>query len=279
MQTGIIQTGLEPILMRRVMILVFLLFILTACDTGDGGSNQGFAENQLVVWDRSPDHIVFQVDVVGGRFAESFLGRNHIPLCTIYGDNRIVWTNELNDFDVQVLWDQLTDQQIQDFIAFEAITQVVFNSDAQADLQIPGEVRPVVEVITVNVNDREHKTDSYSTQPWPGNYFSDQARFCKQVSRAPVLFEPTGAWLSVQAIEFDSTRPLQIWDSAATGLDFKAVAEKGEREWIEGQNLRILWNMVRESSAQTVYLDMDSSAYEVALEVPGVHPSSPPAPQ
>ncbi len=264
--------------MRRVAILILILIALTACDTDGSGNDQSFGDNQLVVWDRNPEHIVFQVDVVGGRFAESFLGRNQIPLCTIYGDNRIVWVNELNDFEVQVLWDQLTDQQIQDFIVFETMTQAVFNYDAQADLQIPGEVSPVVEVISVNVNDREHKTDSFSTESWPVGYFEDQVRFCGQVSRAPVLFEPTGAWLSVQSLEYDSTRPLQVWDSETTGLDFMALAEKGEPEWIEGQNLAILWNIMRQSSPRTLYLDRDASAYEVVLEVPGVHPSAAPAP-
>jgi hypothetical protein len=180
--------------MRRIVCLCLILVSLAACDSGGGSQTSNtFAENSIIQWERAAETVVFRAEVVGGPNAETLLARNQIPLCTIYGDNRVIWTNDLGDFNVQVLWDQLTDQQIQDFIAFMTITQQVFNYDAGLDLQMPGPVQPVVEVITVNVNGRTHSTDTFSSDPWPLDYFENAVEFCSQVSRSPVLFEPQGA--------------------------------------------------------------------------------------
>ena len=264
--------------MRRFLGLMVLLFILAACDSGGSSNDSAFADNSIIRWDRDPKTVVFRAEVVGGSNADSFLARNRIPLCTIYGDNRIVWLNDLGDFNVQVLWDQLSDQQIQDFVAFMTISQLVYNYDSGLDLQMPGAVQPVVEVITINVNGREHKTDSFSSVDWPVDYFQNIVQFCGQVSRSPVLFEPTGAWLTLQAVDYDSTRALQVWNSEGTGLSFKDIADGGKPYWLTGENLHLLWNMTRSASEQTLYLDSDGNAYDLVLEVPGVNPTSPPAP-
>ncbi len=266
--------------MQRILWLSVVLLILASCNgSGTQTGSSTFADSSVVTWDRDPQTVVFRTEVVGGTDADSPLARNSIPLCTIYGDNRIVWTNDLGDYNVQVLWDQLSDQQIQDFISFLTISQLIFNYDAGRDLQIPGPIQPVVEVITINVNGREHQTDSYSSTPWPPDYFETIADFCTQVSRAPVLYEPTGGWLTVEQVDYDSNRPLQVWNSETTGLDFTEVAASGKPLWLTGPNLRILWNMLRTSSPTTLYIDPDGSAFNVILEVPGVHPSAAPAPE
>lgn len=266
--------------MKRILILLGLLLALAACEGGANDTGgEPFAGNSIIQWDRSPSTVVFRTEVVGGDRDTSFLARNEIPLCSIYGDNRIVWTNDLGDFDTQVLWDKVTDQQIQDFISFLTVAQQIFSYDAGGDLQPPAAVQPVREVITVGVNGRVHRTDSFSRTEWPVDYFQNIVDFCKQVSRAPVLFEPTGAWLTVQSIPYDSNRPLQIWDGPAAGLDLTERAQQTEPLWLTGDNLRILWNIIRTASPQVMFSDLDGNAFEVVLEVPGIHPNSPPAPQ
>jgi hypothetical protein len=163
---------------------------------------------------------------------------------------------------------------VQDFIAFMTISQLVFNYDAGMDLQMPGEIQPVVEVISLNVNDREFKTDSFSSTAWPVDYFQKIVEFCGQVSRSPVLFEPPGAWLTLESVEYDSTRPLQVWNSETTGLNFNEIASGGAPVWVTGPSLRILWNIVRTTPPQTLYIDADGNAFNLVLEVPRVHPTS-----
>jgi len=257
-------------------MLMGLLLILAACNGGDTGNT--VTGGGVITWDRSPETVVFRAEVVGGQSEGTFLARNEIPLCSIYGDNRVVWLNELGDSDVQVLWDKVTDQQIKDLISVLTITRRLFTYDAGADLQPPSGIKPVFEVLAVNVSGRSHQTDSFSSEEWPLGYFEENVNLCKQVSRAPVLFEPDGVWLTVQTVDYDSTRPLQVWDGSTAGLDFNEQAAKNDPTWLTGPNLRIMWDIVRTSSPNTLFIDLESNAFEVVLEVPGIHPASPPAP-
>jgi hypothetical protein len=265
--------------MKRIFSMILLLLILAACEGGGSANDDPFASNSIITWDRSPQTVVFRTEVVGGDNADAFLTRNQIPLCTIYGDNRVVWLNDLGDFNTQVLWDKVTDQQIQDFISYITVAQQVFNYDSGADLQPPSALQPVREVITISVSGRIHQTDSMSSTPWPLDYFETIVGFCKLVSQAPVLFEPTGAWVTVQAVPYDSNRPLQIWDSSVSTFKLHEVAERGEPVWLADNNVRVLWNIIRTSSPQVLFSDLDGNAFEVVMEVPGVHPNAPAAPQ
>ena len=85
--------------MRRTFTMIALLLILAACE-GGGDDNNGdpFASNSIIQWDRSPQTVVFRTEVAGGDDADSFLIKNEIPLCSIYGDNRVVWTKLIVNF-------------------------------------------------------------------------------------------------------------------------------------------------------------------------------------
>ena len=62
---------------------------------------------------------MFRAEVVGGDREGTFLARNDIPLCTIYGDNRIVWLNELGGRGGRgPVGQELQDQQIKDYVSY-----------------------------------------------------------------------------------------------------------------------------------------------------------------
>jgi hypothetical protein len=258
----------------RLFLLMAFLLMLAACGS-QSPADQASSGNGVIQWDRSPQTIVFRADVVGGDTANTFRARNEIPLCTIYGDNRIVWTNELSNFEIQVLWDKLTDQQIQDFVSYLTVVQRIYTYDAQADLQPPSAVSPVVETLTIFVNGRTHTTDSFAN--WENDYFKNTVTTCKTISTTPVLFEPQGAWVSAKQVDYNSNVPSLLWDGDAAGLRLADLASSDERKWITDQNLKILWNIMRTSSPLTQFNEKETS-YEVALEVPGVNREAPAAP-
>jgi hypothetical protein len=260
--------------MMKTCLFFLMAFLLTACGS-QSPADATSSGSSVIQWDRSPQTVVFRADVVGGEDGDAFRARNEVPLCTIYGDNRIVWTNELSNFETQILWDQLSDQQIQDFVSYLTVVQRIYTYDAQADLQPPSTVKPVVETLTVFVNGRNHTTDSFSN--WETDYFQTIVRTCKTVSMTPVLFEPQGAWVSAQVTDYNPNVPGLLWDGNAAGLRLADLASSGERRWITDQNLRILWNIIRTSSPLTLFNE-DEVSYEVALEVPGIHRDAPPAP-
>jgi hypothetical protein len=166
--------------MKRLVYLLSAIF-LAAC--GGAGSGTPSANNSPIIWDRSPSTIVFRADVEGGRAEDDFLTRNEIPACTVYGDNRVVWTNDLGSFNVQVLWDKVSDAQIQQFVTDLQINKQIYNYDAKANLQPPSAESPVVETLTLFVNGKVHKTDAFGG--WNLDYYRRVVDSCKQLSTAP----------------------------------------------------------------------------------------------
>src|SRR5690606_5319485 len=97
------------------------LILLTACQPA--ASNPASQQNAnspddstLIQWDRSPTNVVFRADVIGGD--DDFSARSAIPLCTIYGDNRVVWINELDGFNIEILYDRVSDDAVRSFIEY-----------------------------------------------------------------------------------------------------------------------------------------------------------------
>ncbi|MBI5667458.1 MAG: hypothetical protein HZC41_05575 [Chloroflexi bacterium] len=256
--------------------LVYLLggLILAACG-GGGDTGTPVANVSPIEWDRSPATIVFRADVEGGSSQDDFLARNEIPPCTVYGDNRVVWTNELGPFETQVLWDKVTDDQIRQFVTDLQINKQFYNYSAKANLEPPSSTSPVVETLTLFVNGKNYKTDAFGG--WDIDYYRRVMDSCKQISTAPVLFEPTAAWVSVVAVEYDPNAPILPWDSPASQLNLAELAASGERKWITDRNVPVLWNMLRTSPPRTQFVEGENQ-YHIALEVPGVTRSAPPAP-
>jgi len=263
--------------MIRVLALLGVVLMLTGC-AGDAAPQAGGSPGGSVIqWERDPDHIVFRAQVVGGDEEDAFRRRNEIPLCTVFGDNRVVWTNELGGWETQVLIDQVDDIAIQDFISILTIAREFFNYEARADVQVPGESEPVVETLTISVNGRTHTSDSFSG--WDNDYFLEVVDDCKKISGSPALFEPQGAWLSVNEVPYNPTAPLVNWEGEAAGLSFLAMVENDETQrWITGDNLKVLWELIRTSSPRLLFTE-GPATFEIVVEVPGIHPTAPPAPE
>jgi hypothetical protein len=266
-------------MVRHLLTLASLLMIglLAACNTNAGGDQTAPVQvdnANLVEWDRSPSTVVFRADVTGGN-PDPLLARSEIPACTLYGDNHAVWTNELGPFEVQVLEDRLTDDQMRTFFNFVMLNEQIYKYPARKDDEPASAVTPVVESLTLFVNKVNHVTDAFSG--WDIDYYQTILKACKDVSLAPVIYEPTAGWISAQAITYDPTSPGVFWDAQANQLSLADLAASGERKWITDRNVRVMWNILR-TSPPSVQFNEDNLPYHVALEVPNVTRESPPAP-
>lgn len=323
--------------MKRFKILALVAIViagaalLAACQTvdvevpGDGG---GFvvADDHPIQWQRTPETVVFRADVAGGSTLDPFLMQNEIPFCTIYGDNRIVWTNELGDFQTQVLWDIINDDAMRDFIGELVVNEAIYGylnpapdpRDFNATVPAPpvdptqaarlldladdrqnrggeatqpvipvdepqpeptdqpiGEPQPMVEEITLAVSGETVRVNAFSG--WDADYFQRVVNNCRTISQTPVLYEPAAGWVTVRAVPYDSNVPIHVWDSESSGLSLDELATSSEARWIEGDQVVTLWNALRNSSTNLMFLDGDGQ-YQVVVQVPGVTRSSPPAP-
>lgn len=268
--------------MWRMASGLILIFVLSACqiiggdDGGDSGGNAANTTPILIDWDRSPDAIVFRAEITGGDDSDAFYRRNEVPLCTIYGDNRVVW-NINTEEGTQILFDRLNDRQIQAFVESLTLQFEIYTYEAGIDYELPTSTTPVYEQITLAVNDITHVTDSFSE--WRDNLFQEVVDTCQSVSQSPIVFEPDSGWISVTEVPYDLGAPLVSWDAAGSGLNLAELATSGERLWI-GDNerlLRVLWRLIR-TSPPNLQFSQSEGVYQLALEVPNVHPTAPPAP-
>ena len=150
-------------------LCMLICIVSVACQFTDQAATSTPARQPgLIDWDRSPASIVFQADVVGGP--QDITRMSEVPICTIYGDNRIVWVNELDAFHVEILYDFLTDAAISDFITYLTVQERIYTYEAYATEQANGGIAPVFEVVTINVNGQLHSADAFSG--WDSEWFS-----------------------------------------------------------------------------------------------------------
>lgn len=264
-------------MMKRLLTgLGILLLTLTACGGGGNNTNNTSDSSQTnpIDWDRDPKTIVFRADVTGGN-SDPFYSLGEIPPCTIYGDNHIVWLNELDVNNVQVLEDRLTDDQVREFVSFVALNKQLYNYTAKADTIPLTDPIPVVETLTLFVNKVNHKTDAFGG--WDSEYYLDILTHCTQVSRSPVIYVPNGIWLSARATEYDSDAPRQPWDAKANNLSLKELAASGQPKWITDRNVSVFWNFSLTSPKNIQFIE-DNEEYNVAIQVPNISRESPPPP-
>lgn len=253
-------------------LLVCLGLALNACQ-GDPTSSSAQDPPNVIQWDRDPLNVVFRADIVGGQ-RDPFLMRNDIPLCTIYGDGRVVWTVDGPSGTLRVLFDFLSDQSIIGFISDLTVRYRIYTYEERYPLQIPSASTPTYEQLIVNVNGRRHVTDAYAD--WEVGYFDAILTQCRELGRTPRQFIPQGIWLSVQPTRPDPFFPTIYWDSANAGVDLGALAD-GSQRWVEGNLARILWENVIQIGSGVQFMD-NSDTYALAVQAPGVMRDSAPSP-
>ncbi len=267
----------------KQVVLFLLIMMMAGCqvlggDENDNGDNPVPQTNNAgggarVGWERDPNHVVFRVEIVGGPDADAFYMRNHVPYCTIYGDNHMIWTT--GGPGDNILFDELTDDQIVGFVNNLAVQYEIYNYPAEADLEFNSEP-PVVEQITLVVDGQSHMTDAYGE--WPPNYFEEIRQNCWDLSQSPQIFEPVSGWISAQRTGGTTFGPTQVWSAEATGVDLTELADTGERRWLDGRLTLALWRWIQSGSRDLTFLQ-DDEPFFVALEIPGVTVSSPDAPE
>lgn len=269
--------------MKYLWIVLSMILILVGCQalggspqgSTDGNENNPVAQSGVVRWDRDPLSIVFQADITGGDDQDELYRLNEVPLCTLYGDGRLVYTVENPEGVLPlVLFDYLTDEEIVSFVSGLTIESRFFTYESGADLEVPGEVAPVVEVLKLSVNDTEHIVDGFSD--WPDEYFEDTIEACQATANEPAVFEPTAGWIRVESVEYRSYSPSVFWEAGAGGLDISSISPD-ETRWIEGDNVRIIWHQIRDNGLDMQFMD-GNWTYHIALQIPGVTRDAPPAP-
>lgn len=270
--------------MKRWFVLLSIAVLVSACSAlaGDSTDNTAQTTNNtenisndataLVRWDRDPLAIIFQADVIGGISFGTFLEGNRVPLCTIYGDGRIVWLSEDND----VLFDFLSDEQIIDFVSYLTVQERFFTYEGGMDSLMPSPEFPITDVLKLNVNNVEHVTDSYGN--WTADYFPRIMERCLTIAEVPRRFQPSEGWLGIDIAVFSDSLPSIPWEAETAGLNLYDVAEMPASSiWLDNALVLPIWTAIRENEGRVTF-NQDGNEFLVTLRVPGVTIDAPPPP-
>jgi len=264
-----------------LLTLLVILFTLAACQptpnpstpNGDGTLTRPDLVG-LIEWDRSPTTIVFRAQQTGGD-TTSFLRLGDVPDCTIFGDNSMIYLLPGAENGTLVAVDKVPDEAIRTFVEDLTLNQQLFSqtsgiADTSAEL-----LPPVYELLSISINGQSFTFDSLAG--WDEGYYADVVERCHAVSVAPAEFVPEdGAWVSVRTVTYNPDQPALTWQATATGIDLPALAD-GERQWLKGQGVVALWDMLR-SSGSNLQIQQDELTYQAVIQVPGITLNAPAAP-
>jgi hypothetical protein len=248
---------------QTIVALGLLIAVLAACRPAPNPN--------IITWTRAADTIIFRADVTGGD-QDAISALNDLPRCTIYGDNRVVWVNELGGFGIEVLQDRLDDTAIARFVSYLTVNERIYTYNTIVRTPVP-DVQPVIERITLNVNGALHTTDSNSG--WDEAWFGRVINACAALSSTPILFVPDGAWLIAIPTPYDINAPASGWD--APDVRLAAIAAAGQPVWAAGASVAALWDTIHTAPPNILFVE-NGIYYRVALQVPGVSRDAPPAP-
>ncbi len=270
--------------MRRLLIVMSAAMI-AACQAAappplptpeNEGISRAAASNLAIIeWVRSPENIIFRADVEGGYAADSIRGKRDVPNCTIYGDARVVWVNELDPFRREVLYDRLAPAVIADYIAYLTINERIYTF-ATPTAAVPV-YDAVVETIRINVNGIDQRTDGFSGWDGDDDWFRRVLAACRSLSGTPILFEPTNGWMSAIEVPYVQENPALTWDVAVTGLDLGESAALDTPLWVTGAAAVQIWRAQNDQPSRFVF-QQGERYFQVALQVPGISRNSPSAP-
>ncbi len=254
------------------LILLFLTIVLGAC--GGGGDNNENTTNdsqrRLFEWDRATNFVLFRVDVIDETLPEAMIA-NSIPLCTIYGDGRLVFTNP-TDNNIEVLESRVNDSDIRTFVEqvigrgfYSWEDDIISNSDLNR-----------VESISLNLYAQPRTIERYGD--WPLDGFAGLLDECRNLSPQRALVLPfNGGWLRAY--------PLDSYDRQATYLEWPRripfslsdVARSGSPQWVSDPNIAVyLWNIILDERAIPIVIR--DEAFLISFQVPNISRTAPPVP-
>lgn len=248
-----------------------ILLGLTACN-GIAISRQQDSGESVPDWTKDANIVIFRLDqtVDGEPQIDAF---NRLPRCTIYGNGHVIWANSIPSGGEQILEARIDDATLRAFLEFVVRDKKFYSIPDYAAQKLPSPNTPVVESITLNLNQEVRTVRNF--EQWPGDEFDAMLSKCTTLTAQPVLYVPAGAWVTVYAT--DRTDLSQIpWQPIA---EFKLadIAASRTAIWATGAALAQLWTFQHQTPGNVQWNENDKY-YRVIIQVPGLSRDAPPAP-
>jgi hypothetical protein len=264
--------------LRAVVACIVVCAALVACNTTNTGggtpsTTQPANGVPALTWNTSPDAVIFRVDrqVVN---APPFDDLNRLPLCTLYGDGRVVWVNALRPSGEEVLEALIDPAQMRSFLDYLIGEMQFYAIPDYASLELPPSDKTGVDSLTLTLTEQARTLRNYKL--WPNDVYALILEKCRTLSSAPVRIDPSGGWVTVYAGPSQTLMPYIDWPDTAP-FRMAEAASSAQAQWVTEVALRMLWQTQRETQGNILWREA-GVYYQVAVQVPGISRQSPPAP-
>ncbi|MBE2182518.1 MAG: hypothetical protein IAE89_03745 [Anaerolineae bacterium] len=255
-----------------MIALLLALTVLSACQPD---APEDLPADRL--WNPDAGTMIFRADYSRESLPELARISETAP-CTVYGDGRVIWVNELDAFNSEVLFDIVSEAQIQTFINYMAFDENFYAQIAGAAGSLENDESPLIETILLDVGGRRHTADNYGG--WDSGFFNRVLAACKSISSSPIRFEPTEAWLTVREVDAISDAASVYWiPDDHGGLSLAALADSAAQpQWVSGAGVTDIWRLLHSMSYITQYGEGERM-FQIGLQAPGVTRNSPARPE
>lgn len=254
------------------MLLPVLLLTLAACAPASPPAPVLPAQSAGVEWDMRPEAIVFQLGITGTS-SDRASDLNSVPYCTIFGDGHVIWLNP-GISPEEYLETRLDDAMLRAFLEELVYAGFYTWEPLQAGTPDgPGD-GPPREQITLTLFGETHWLASPAS--WPPETFTRLQDRCRQFTTSPVLYVPTGVWVSALPTTEQASREY-AWASYADafgGVRLADIPPENPR-WVTGAAAASAWDLARRGR---ILLIDEGQAYRLVVQVPGLQPAAPAPP-
>jgi hypothetical protein len=249
-----------------------LMFLSAACASQPAPPSKPV---DVLSWDRNPDTVVFQVrQAIEGE--DPILAKSRLPLCTVFGNNRIVWITLDPKAGPKAFETQVDDTTIISFLEFLIRDEKFYGIPDYIKQDIPPAVTPpdkiVVSSIGLFLNNELRTVSSY--RPWPGNAFQTIYDRCTKLSTTTAVYKPSSVFISAFQLPSLNGGPTVEWPNSAPFRLAETAQSKVRQQLSSGPLLDLVWQISLHSQG-TVQWTENGKQYLIGVEIPGLTPGNP----
>lgn len=244
---------------RTWSLLALVLALLAGC----GGPGPDLA------YPAEADHLLAEADTAGG-FVPTAYAENHIPAFRLYGDGRVVWTNDEGP-QMNVWEGRLSQEKVQDLLAWMA-DEGYFRMDGFYTVEDPPTDLPT-QCLRVYLADQDKSVCEYfDGAPEAFHKIYDLLRSGAGATGV-AAYEPQIGWVTAEPLSWESGVGPVAWPEVLS----PALSAMAGGVWVDGPALDFLWRN-RLEQGPLVVLEELGDRYQVILQIPGLMPTAPSPP-
>jgi hypothetical protein len=221
-------------------------------------------------WNTDPDALIILATFCCG-YTTDLVPVNYIPDALVWGDGRIIWVQSGEGGERRVLEGYLTPDQMRALLQRVVDAGFFGWQDKYANLTIADAAE---KCLSVQLESQSKKVCEYA-EGAPQAFHDLYAHLADGAGATGSDYVPETGYLTAYPLDLSNQPAPEAdqWSAASLGLP---LSEAVAGVWVEGEALKLAWNVVNANPWGMVVQDGDAY-YRISLQIPGVSQMEPPA--